>query len=361
MLINMNIEKYKHVAWSDKPNKRLMPINFFTPEQRDEFNEVYKYIKDNYRYVEKTESGSMPYNHKVKYLHRYIINKSTTRFEIVLVCDLGCYRFQFGCLPGETNTISGRKALQEIYKASELFNIDFSKYAVEPLEGEEIKKTIDRPQIDDYCLKGKEYAEFDNVHHLDLNSSYASRICEVYPELKPMYEYLYKHRKDNNDYYKHVLTNSIGCMQSEYCVDYRDRKSSSPYQFATLAKRAIDNTASLIRDYVLKLVLSGRKVLLTNTDGIWYQGEIFHDEYEGTELGQWKNDHTNCKLLVKSVGAYQYIEDGVCHTVVRGETNLDAYKDREEWEYGDILRTDLYVRRWEFDINKGVKENVEGL
>lgn len=33
---------------------------------------------------------------------------------------------------------------------------------------------------------------------------------------------------------------------------------------------------------------------------------------------------------MKSKGAYQFVEDGKCHTVVRGTTVLDREKDRED-------------------------------
>lgn len=358
------LSKYKHIPWTDKPNKLLMPINHFRSDGINEFNEIYQYIKKKFIFVNKTNSGGMPYNYKVKYNSRYILTKSTTRFEIVLVSYLGCFRFQFSANSAthkEDNPVSGIKAVKTIYKKAKDFEIDLSKYACNsPEEGKAIKEEIDRPEIDDYCLRNKDYAEFDNVHHLDLVSSYASRIIEEYPELKPLYEYMYDRRKEYDEYYKHVLTNSIGCMQSPYCPSLDNTSHTSPYLFSKLAKIAVNNTAKLIREYVLKLAMSGRRVLLTNTDGIWYQGDIYHDSREGINLGQWKNDHINCKILIKSKGAYQYIENGVCHTVVRGLTNLDSYKDRSSWEYGDILK-DITIKKFSFDEEIGVVENYEKL
>ena len=53
-------------------------------------------------------------------------------------------------------------------------------------------------------------------------------------------------------------------------------------------------------------------------------------------------------------GAYQYVENGKCHTVVRGLCNLDAIEpDREKWNFGDILNIkNMFTYR--FDEEKGV-------
>ena len=60
-----------------------------------------------------------------------------------------------------------------------------------------------------------------------------------------------------------------------------------------------------------------------------------------------------------SVGAYQYVEDGKCHSVVRGLCNLDLVeKDRDKWQFGDILKMrELFTYR--FDEEKGVVKTYE--
>lgn len=359
----MELEKYKHKKWSYSPNKKDMPINFFNPEKKEEFNNLFFFIRDHYTYVEPTRSGGITYHPRYKDMFRYTVIRSKSRFEIILVCDKGCFRFQFGIPKSDNNTVSGREALREIYKTSKLLNIDLTPYLTTPEEGLNIKGTILKPCIKEFCLKGKPYAEFENVHHLDFHSSYWSRIVEEKPELRPIAQYHYDKRHERDEYNKHVLTNSVGCMQSEYCIDYDDENTvkSSPYQLATLAKIGVDGTRHIVEEYLLKLIINNRKPLLANTDGIWYQGELYHDENEGTNLCQWSNDHVNCKLLVKSKGAYQYVENGKCTTVVRGETNYDAYVKRDDWQYGDILRSDLYIKRWDFTFEKGVVEYEQDL
>ena len=84
---------------------------------------------------------------------------------------------------------------------------------------------------------------------------------------------------------------------------------------------------------------TGRKVLMHNTDGIWYQGEIYHGDGEGKSICQWENDHINCTYRAKSKGIYEFIEDGKYTVVARGRYELDKIKPRDKWEWGDIYYT----------------------
>ena len=359
----MNLRKYEHTSWTEKPNRYTMKLNQFTLDQIDEFNEIYQYCKANYRRVKPTNSGSIPYNGSLRYYHRYMTINSSTRFELVLVCKEGCYRWTIGnsSLTSEkNNVIKGKDAVKEIYNIARDLRINLDPYTLDVKEGLKVKETISSPLIEEYCLKGVlEYKRIDeaNVHHLDLVSSYASRISEAYPELKPIFEYAFNKRHEKDNYYKHVLTNAIGCFQSKVCPKYRDSKHIAPYQFANLSKVAIDGTRKLIEEYIDKLRKAGRVILLANTDGIRYQGEIYHDENEGEKLGNWRHDHLNCKFLVKSKGAYQYEEEGVCYSVVRGRTNLDTIQDRSEWKFGDILKENIILKQYSWNDDIGVVES----
>lgn len=353
----MNLEKYQHKEFNYKPNKFQMKPIELSFKQYEEFNEIYQYCKSNFMKVEPTAAKSMPYNNSVKFYDRYMIVKGASSIELTIVSHQGCYRFIIGNRRNvEKNPISGKKAVREIYKVAKELNIDLSKYKVNKQDGLVVKETISHPHIQKL---GATKLVYCNVHHLDLNSSYASRIIEVYPEFKPIYEKMYKQRHNNNDYYKHVLTNHIGCWQSEFCPDYENAGKIAPYQFAILSKVAVDGTYELICKYVKKLHEAGRQVLLTNTDGIWYQGDLYHDENEGEELGQWKNDHKNCQFIMKSKGAYQFIEDNVVHTVVRGSTLLDKEKARENWNFGDIFNSKAVEEVYGFDDEQGVIKNVK--
>ena len=363
MTIDYLVEKYKSKPWHETSaggGKLSWPINYIAYENVNEFNEIYNFARDNYTFCNATPSGAFPYGRRYKYYSRFIVCQTKVGFELCLATRQGCFRFilRNGKLPVDNN-ISGRKALMTIYDIAEQFNVKhvFEDNAVDSEEGQLEKKQIEPPLIkvvnEDYLGK-----EFDNCHHIDANSSYASRIAEVYKELKPMYDYIYSKRKENNGYFKHVLTNSIGCMQSKYCVDPSNGFKTKPYALSKFAKIAINGNNRYINNLLLKLVLSGRKPLLINTDGIWYQGDVYHDRDEGIELGEWKTDHSNCKLYIKSSGAYQFIENNKVNSVVRGYTQLDLIKDRQDWEWREI---DKYPKIcvYRFDIEKGVYKEWE--
>lgn len=352
----MNLTHFKHIPLSKSVNKNRINIVELTYDHIDLFNEIYIFCKKNYLRVYPTPSQAMP-NGKYKHKLRWMVVHRNQSHEIVLISEFGCYRFIIQPKKLKGNTIPGRKAVLELYKMFDKHNIDFGKFRCS--NGLKIKEEIDSPLIKcpHTIAMGK---KFNHVYHLDLNSSYASRIIEAYPELKPAYQELYKNRKENNDKFKHVLTNSIGCFQSMYCPDWDERRKVKPYMFANLAKIAINGTKKLILEMLDKLRNKGMTPLLINTDGIWYISKKgpYHDENEGEELGQWKTDHSDCKFLMTSVGCYQYVENGKCKTVLRGLTSLDQIKERDSWEFGDILKiTDTIY--YDFDDEKGVVEKYE--
>ena len=336
--IYMKLQKYKHTEFSASINKNKIPVNHFTFEQLEEFNNIYQYCRKNFLKVNSTKSQGISTKITERFHERYFVVKGNQRFELVIICLEGCYRFLLQNKKKEDNTISGQQACRSIYKTADEFGIDFSKYACSAEKGIEIKKQIESPHIK-VLMPTMLGLKVNNVYHMDFKSSYASRICEKYPELRDMYETIYSRRKENDGYYKHVLTNSIGAWQSQYCVDYKSRRTVSPYQFSMLAKVAINGTRAKIEEKIIKLKKKGCIPLLTNTDGIWYYSDKgpYHDSEEGNKIGQWENDHVNCQFLMTSSGAYQYVEDGVCHSVVRGLCNLDANEpDRTKWKFGDI-------------------------
>lgn len=347
------LEYYTHIEWEQSVNKTLIPIVAmkFTSENINEWNEIYLYCKEHFLQLEPTTSGAFP-NGMYKYNERFIVTVSNTAFELVIACLKGCYRFILGNETAEDNTISGAQALRSLIKKSKEFGVFdlFEKFEVDKAEGLAIKSEIFPPVIT--ACGGSVGKEFDNCHHLDFNSSYMSCLVDKFEQLRPLADYLYSKRHDYDGYFKHVMTNSIGCMQSKYCIDIHSQKlqKKKPYSLSYFSKIAINGTVAKIEEYIGKLRAAGRKPLLINTDGIWYQGEAYHDIFEGDGIGKWKNDHTNCKLYIKSDGAYQYIEDGVIKSVVRGRTKLDGIKpDRREWDWREI---DKYPGTCTYQFNK---------
>ena len=351
-------ERYKGKPFTLKVNKKKLPINTLNFDRIEEFNSLYLYCKNHFRETKPTPSGGISVAPSERMHERFFITKGNQRYELCVVCAEGCYRFLLMGKRKQTNTIKGTTAARQIYKKAEEFGIDLSKYACDPKEGKKLKEEILSPHIQMLvpALKNK---VINQVFHLDLKSSYASRIVEAYPELYTLYNYMYQQRKFRNEYYKHVLTNSIGCFQSPYCPDILLPRHSRPYQLTTLAKTAVNGTVAKVEYYLNKLRASGFVPILTNTDGIWYYSETgkpYHDEKEGVELGCWENDHKNCKFLMTSVGSYQYVENGICHSVVRGKCNLDSLEpNRDKWEFGLILAM-KEVCVYTFDKEKGIVE-----
>lgn len=354
----MNLSKYKHSDYTAKLNKNQIPVNHFTFEQLDEFNEIYFYAKKNYMLTQPTKSQGISNRIQECYHARYMMVRGNQRFELIIISPEGCYRFLLQNKKKADNFVTGQQACRSIYAWCDSYGINLSKYATK--DGLEEKKAIEKPHIE-VLQKLALGMKINNVYHMDFRSSYASRICEAYPELRAMYQDIFEHRKESNGYYKHVLTNSIGCWQSAYCIDYSSRHNVKPYQFANLSRIAINGTRAKINEMIEKLKNANRVPLLTNTDGIWYWSNRgpYHDEDEGDNLGNWQNDHLNCDFLMTSEGRYQFVEDGVCHTVVRGLCNLDAQEpDRDKWQFGDILKIeDIYT--YKFDPEKGVYKTYE--
>lgn len=177
-------------------------------------------------------------------------------------------------------------------------------------------------------LLGEKDKVYENVHHIDLHSAFPSNLIKAYPEFTEVFTYIYNRRKED-PMMKAIMNYSIGMMHSSL-IDYK---------YSHLSRAAINGCNQVIARLLKELRDSGRTPIAINTDGIWYQGEIYHSSEEGPNLGQWANDHINCKIRFKSAGSYEYIEDGVYHPVVRGATVLDRQGiKREDWTWGSIYQ-----------------------
>ena len=350
----MKLGDFTHIKFKAVVNKKQIPVIEISYSNYQLWNKLYFFAKSHFREVKPTKSLAMP-NGREKGHFRYMVTHNNQSHELVIVCASGCYRFIIQPSKLKGNTVSGRKSVLELYKIMDKYNIDFGKYACN--NGLNVKKTILKP-LQQEVRPSFINKIFNHMYHLDFNSSFASRIVEAHPELKEVYTELYHNRKNDNDFFKHVLTNSIGCFQSTYCPDWYCRRKSKPYMFANLSKIAVNGTRDKVLEKMRKIKAKGMIPVLTNVDGIWYYSDKgpYHDNEEGTELCQWKNDHLDCKFLMTSRGSYQYVENGVCKTVLRGTTNLDKVKKREDWAFGDIRRLNGQAF-YEFDEEKGIIED----
>lgn len=306
------------------------------------FNQIVEYIQSlGLSKIVRTPSGGISIKGCLKLRPRYDVRELKSMIELTIVMYEGCWRIQFRNSferIGNEQGISGTHAFWKFSDICKKHGINIQDYREKNKEKAKQNKIEIEPYQKKVLSKVYLYKDIDNVHHIDLNSSFMANLSEVYEEFKPVAEELYDNRKIN-PIYKGVMTNTIGYFQSE-CHNF---------SWAHLSKAAVNGNNEKVRLLIEKLRESGRIPILVNTDGIWYSGEQYHDEDEGTKLGQWKTDHKNCILHIKSPGCYQYKEDGKVHTVMSGRTKLDRVKDRDEWEWGDIYHKDVKVITYSLD------------
>ena len=322
-----------------KPNKLNIPVNNigFNDEGMREFNELYQYCLEKERegiFHEMLLTKSKGICTEWGKLRGacWVITVKTSFIELLIRnVDARYYRFIVGYGKEKSNGLSGRRAFQ-IY-CSELLKdkVNINDLAIE--NGKEVKETIPSPKID--CVVAYNRV-FENAHHIDLNSAFNAGMMKAFPVLETSVRRMYDKRKEHT-YYKDVLNMTQGFMQSELVG----------YSLSHISKAGYEWTNKRIDELTERLVESGRRILGYNTDGIWYQGEVYHDEDEGTDIGQWKTDHTNCKIRYKSKGCYEFIDgNGVYKPVFRGQSTLERVKPREEWEWGDIFKGDFVSYRF---------------
>lgn len=328
-------DKYKYGPATLKPNKLDIPLNIIpqTEEGMQEFNEIVDYIHSltNIRHTPMTQSGGISFRTH-RWIRTYNIKENKSSIELLLLFGHHNFRFEFRRdFKKDKDGISGRAAFTQFSKICKEFDINIDDLRISTEKGLKTKETIPSPLIDvDESIIGK---TLDNVHHIDFHSAYMSGIAINYPQLREPVEYIFNKRKDpdKSALYKAILTHTYGYMQSQYSPIY--------YQFSHLSKSAMVWCRAYLEEITKRLILTGRKVIMHNTDGVWYQGEIYHGEGEGKGIGQWENDHINCKYRAKSKGIYEFIENNKYTVVARGRYELDKIKPREDWEWGDIYFT----------------------
>lgn len=324
----------KHAEILRNFDSRYIPCNAFNmdDEGAHNFNLVYHYCRENIKNtIVRTEKGYVSTNKRYFNPPMWDIRMLASSIEITIVAAEGMWRIQFRNVEEKTKEKSpyGSNAYSKFKSTCKKYGINLDDFAIE--NGMEVKKEIEFPMIDTVDIELNK--TYDTVHHIDLNSSHISGMVEAFPELRPPFEEIYKGRKEHAEY-KAVLTHTWGYFQSKIIGA----------KFAHISKAGIAYTNRRMRELTKKLQDSGRRVLMWNTDGIWYQGEIYHDDTEGRELGQWKHDYTNCLFRAASKGKYEFLEeDGTYHPVVRGATKLDRIKSRDEWEWGDIYNYNAVV------------------
>jgi hypothetical protein len=320
----------------------------FTPEGVKQFNKLLHYVYNlpDMHPIHRTPRKGISNAGNDRYYFRYDVRELASMVELTLIYDFKCWRIQLrnkvpkGC----KEAMGGKIAFRQLSRICKNYGINLDNYKI--TNGLEVKETI-TPYIKKILDHNYIGIDMENVHHIDFNSSFMSNLAEAYPEFRPVAEYLYNNRNEHPEY-KGVMNCSIGYMQSRY-IDA---------ELANLSKAAIDGNNKKIMELVEELRLNNRIPLLINTDGVWYTGDIYHGLNEGNNIGQWKHDHINCTLLVKSPAAYQYKDEfGNVKTVMSGQTYLDRYKPRDLWEWGDIFKSDCEEIQFKMN-NKGYIVNI---
>lgn len=336
------------------PNYTLIPVT--RTDNVDKFNEVlFEYRDRNYNPIKRTPSGGISCKRFRGTGFDLTYNKWGC--ELLVIDWEGCFRLQFRNkilddpnINEKEKKITGTQALNKFRCELKKIGIDLNDYAIS--NGKEVKELIEKPLIK---LERNSYKDitFENCHHIDINSSYPAGVKEYHPEFAPVIDKWYRLKKEGHKEYKAYLNLMIGTMQSKY----------QGYKYADISKYAIGRNNQKIRDMAQWLRDNNRTVLLYNTDGIWFKGDALPQELQSSELGGFKQDHSNCTFRAKSNGAYEFKENGKYYPVVRGHTKLDTVKSRDKWEWGDIYQEDASkIQKYQITLEEGVKviyENEE--
>lgn len=327
-------------------NYRYMPTTYFNYNSQNVkiWNKLIKILQKygEDHMIDRTMSGGIKKNMKLLNVQPlFDLKRSNNGAEITYI-GTKSFRLQIGSSPDNKSIfgkyISGRHAFNifkntlKMEKVMGKNTVNFENYKIE--NGEEVNSTIEKP----YIKMGRSlelHQPYYGVNHIDIHSAYAGGLVKSYPEFEPVIKHFYTLRQKKSEdsiLYKSIPNLAIGFMHSSYCQ----------YQYSHISKAAIENTNRLLDKLTNLLLEAGRTPLLYNTDGIWYEGDIYHnkDAGEGKLYGMWENNHVNCKFKAKSVGCYQYEEDGVYHPVVRGQTLLDKKLPRSRWKWDDIYSLD---------------------
>ena len=329
----------------------------------DEINREYNYwlsYKPNLVYNKNlTYSGQLS-KANFNYGVWYILNNQF--FKLFVSCvdaeDIPCaYQLRFRINDTDFGReISGRDSFQRFRAELKKDGVDIENFAIG--NGKELKSTVDfgNPVIQfDESIKDK---TIENAHHVDMASAYMYFAGIYHPEWEKTIRRIYDLRKSDS-IYKHILTHACGFFQSQYCI-----LNGHGYALADVASFAIRNTAIAVKKMAKELTNYGFKILAFNTDGVWFHGdlkllpqEIFEKFTQKKEIGKFSIDHKNCTIRFKSVGAYEYMENGKYTPVVRGLTRYDrAGLARDNWKWGYIYTPEgEQVEVYKFEKDCGLR------
>ena len=358
-LINELSDNYLYAYEGDyrKINRIKMPVNQIIPneittEAMNRYIDMCEQLADN-RIISKikyTQSGGFKTGTKAQmYAYAVVQYKFSLKLYVFAYTKCWCLEYAFRKTENtNTETISGFKAFNIFKKKCLEFGINLNDYANNDIISakqiaEEVVFPARKMLYNNLCGINKDW---NDMWHLDIHSAFPYALTQVYPEFKPVIEYLYSMRK-TNPIYKSVLNMSIGYMYSSLCC----------YKWSHIAKAALD-WHNAYMDKLYKIVaLNGSLAMSFNVDGIWFRSltqELYDalKPYLGKDLGNVELDYQDVTVNFKSAGSYQIkFDDGSVETKVQGVTAIDAIKNRNEWSWHEIYQYDC-VRHFIYDSDE---------
>lgn len=351
------LSKYKSAPLISKPNYLLIPVTVINADREgmEEWNKIFFYLKSlkDAGKITRTRSGGISVDRRIYRPPMWDCRKMKSCLELTILLDGGMMRIQFRRSLSKTEepdptVMPGRKALSMFAsKLWQISGINLEDYAIcnglELREKEAPRYIVDvNPKFIRETVCIEDARTYYPVHHIDFHSSFPAGLANTHPEFRETIDLLYEQRKAHPEY-KGCLNSTIGAMWSP---------ALNGAKYARLAIDAINDNNRRINDITERLESSGRIPLVWNVDGVWYLGEEYHGEGEGPGLGQWENDHVNCKFRAKTRGSYEYIEDGVYYPVVRGIKN----ELKANWSWGSIF-DHHEILEFSFDEERGIYLN----
>lgn len=320
----------------------------------EDFNEIYSILKSgkfDFRPTILTPRGNI----KAVYSNYYrswsckVIKSTTGLFKginLMIIIDDKIYKCSFGRKGTAKNKATGYEAYQAFRRLCKQYDIDLKSYELSKDIGAQCKETIPAPIIK---MNNKyEQRRYKHVYHMDIHSAWPAGVIKQFPEFRPVFNDLY-------EYDKSYGPKALGYCQSDRCG----------FKYAKLPFYGIRWCNDKIRELVRKLEAQDFGVLMINTDGIWFfdaheEGRIYHDEDEGTEIGQWKMDHKDCELFIMSTGYYYYIENGKFNVVARGKYGYEYVKPRDQWDREDFVKAmfSCITITWDDETGFDVKHSL---
>lgn len=327
------------------------------------YNALYKALKDsdlNYP-LKRTDSGAiMQTSMAPNNAYAWDDYRTNTVARLTIVIAGVVWVIKLGATKDDKETVYPDRAFAFLKEEFKKDGIDLDEDKLSDEESMKVKDNIINREklyiIDSYTKPGE---IVENVHHIDFNNSFPAGLANTHPKYAKTLNRLYDERKICDmignkfraDFIKKALDIAIGRFHE---LKFNENGSVKKYpRYAQLALDAIEDNNNRLYLLASELEHANRRVIGFNTDGIWYQGEIYHNAQEGSNLGQWKHDYINCKYRARSKGCYEIEGWDVKHKcniykpVVRGRTSLDATKPRETWQWGDIFKAQELIYQWD--------------